>query len=41
MFPLEVGVKVTFEFHEPIEASSLKFEDLFKKVESSVKNSVI
>ena len=41
MFPLEVGVKVTFEFHEPIEASSLKFEDLFLKVESSVKNSVI
>ncbi|MEX1383178.1 lysophospholipid acyltransferase family protein [Lutibacter sp.] len=41
MFPLEVGVKVTFEFHEPIEASSLKFEDLFKKVESSIKNSVI
>ncbi|UMB52774.1 1-acyl-sn-glycerol-3-phosphate acyltransferase [Lutibacter sp. A64] len=41
MFPLEVGVKVTFNFHEPIEASSLKFEDLFKKVESSIKNSVI
>ncbi|WP_371824116.1 lysophospholipid acyltransferase family protein [Lutibacter sp. A80] len=41
MFPLEVGVKVTFEFHEPIKANSLKFEDLFKKVESSIKNSVI
>ena len=41
MFPLEIGIKVTFEFHEPIEASSLKFEDLFSKVESSVKNSVI
>lgn len=41
MFPLEIGVKVTFEFHEPIEANSLKFEDLFKKVESSIKNSVI
>jgi len=41
MFPLEIGVKISFEFHEPIEASSLKFEDLFKKVETTVKNSVI
>lgn len=41
MFPLEIGVNITFNFHEPIEASSLKFEDLFKKVESSIKNSVI
>jgi 1-acyl-sn-glycerol-3-phosphate acyltransferase len=41
MFPLELGVKVTFEFHKPIKASSLNFEDLFEKVESTVKNSVI
>lgn len=40
MFPLELGVKVTFEFHKPIEASSLKFEDLFEKVETTIKNSL-
>jgi len=40
MFPLEVGVNVTFEFHEPIKANSLKFEDLFEKVETTIKNSL-
>jgi 1-acyl-sn-glycerol-3-phosphate acyltransferase len=40
-FPLEIGVHVTFEFHEPIEAKSMNFEDLFQKVETTVKNSVI
>jgi len=41
MYPLEIGVKITFEAHEAIEAKSLKFEDLFKKVEATIKNSVI
>ena len=41
MFPLEIGVKISFEFHEAIEAKSMKFEDLFQKVESTIKNSVI
>ncbi|MFD1294937.1 lysophospholipid acyltransferase family protein [Lutibacter holmesii] len=41
MFPLQIGVHVTFEIHEPIEAKSMKFEDLFQKVESTVKNSVV
>ena len=40
-FPLEIGVHVTFEIHEPIEAKSLKFEELFQKVESTIKNSVV
>lgn len=40
MFPLEIGVHVTFEFHEAIEAKSMKFEDLFEKVEATIKNSV-
>lgn len=39
-FPLEIGVNVTLEFHEAIEANSMNFEDLFKKVESTIKNSV-
>jgi 1-acyl-sn-glycerol-3-phosphate acyltransferase len=41
MFPLEIGVKVTFEFHQAIEAKSMNFEDLFQKVETTIKNSVI
>ena len=41
MFPLEIGVKITFEIHEAIEAKSLNFEDLFQKVETTIKNSVI
>lgn len=41
MFPLQTGVHVTFEIHEPIEAKSMKFEDLFQKVESTIKNSVV
>ena len=41
MFPLEIGVKVTFEAHKPIEAKSMTFDELFEKVESTVKNSVI
>ena len=41
MFPLDIGVHVTFEVHEPIEAKSMKFEDLFQKVETTIKNSVV
>jgi 1-acyl-sn-glycerol-3-phosphate acyltransferase len=41
MFPLEIGVNVTFEFHEAIEAKAMNFEDLFQKVEHTIKNSVI
>ena len=41
MFPLEIGVNVTFEFHKPIEARSMQFEDLFEKVEKTIKNAVI
>ena len=41
MFPLEVGVKVTFEFHEPIKANSMEFVKLFEKVENTIKNAVV
>ena len=41
MFPLAIGVKITFEAHEAIEAKSMKFEDLFQKVETTIKNSVV
>lgn len=40
-FPLELGVKITFELHEPIKADSLEFVKLFEKVENTVKNAVI
>lgn len=41
MFPLEIGVHISFEIHKPIEAKSMQFEDLFKKVETTIKNSVV
>jgi 1-acyl-sn-glycerol-3-phosphate acyltransferase len=41
MFPLELGVTVSFEFHEAIQANSLDFDKLFEKVEKTIKNSVV
>ncbi|AOW22103.1 lysophospholipid acyltransferase family protein [Urechidicola croceus] len=40
-FPMNIGVDLIFEVHKPIQASSLKFEELFEKVEKTIKNSVI
>jgi len=40
-FPLEVGVHLTFDVHEPIEAKPLKFSELFEKVEKTIKNAVV
>jgi len=39
-FPLNVGVKLHFEVHEPIAVNSMEFKDLFQKVEETIKNSV-
>lgn len=39
-FPMDIGVKVSFEFHKAIEAKSMKFEDLLEKVEATVKKSI-
>lgn len=41
MFPLGIGIKVTFEFHKAIKADSMEFEKLFEKVETTIKNSVV
>lgn len=41
MFPLDIGVNITFELHEPIKADSLEFVKLFEKVENTIKNAVI
>ncbi len=40
-FPMYTGVHLTFDVHEPIEAKSLKFPDLFEKVEQTIKNAVV
>jgi 1-acyl-sn-glycerol-3-phosphate acyltransferase len=40
-FPLAIGQHITFEIHEPIKTTSLKFEELFKKVEQTIKNSIV
>ena len=39
-FPLAIRQHITFTIHEPIKTTSLKFEDLFKKVEETIKNSI-
>ncbi len=39
--PLELGLNISFELHEAIAPESMPFEDLFQKVEMTVKNSVI
>ena len=41
MFPLGIGVNITFEFHEAIKADSMEFVKLFEKVEKTIKNSVV
>ncbi len=40
-FPMEIGVKIIFEVHEPIKCDSLPFNELFEKVEQTIKNGVI
>jgi 1-acyl-sn-glycerol-3-phosphate acyltransferase len=40
-FPLEIGQHITFEIHKPIKVTSLKFEDLFEKVENTIKKSIV
>ena len=40
-FPLGIGLKLTFEVHEPIKSDSLPFTELFQKTEKAVKDSII
>jgi 1-acyl-sn-glycerol-3-phosphate acyltransferase len=40
-FPLGIGLKITFEVHQPIKSDSLPFNELFQKVEKSVKDGVV
>ena len=40
-FPNELGVNLTFDVHEPIKADSMKFDELFEKVEKTIKSKVV
>lgn len=39
-FPMALGVHMKLETHEPIAVNSMEFNDLFQKVEETIKNSV-
>ena len=41
MFPLDIGVKITFEFHEAIKTDSMEFDKLFEKVVTEIKSKII
>ena len=40
-FPMEIGVKLSYEVHEPIKADSMPFEELFEKTEKVIKDHVV
>ncbi len=40
-WPLTIGLKITFEVHEPIKCDSMTFEELFLKTEKTIKNAII
>ncbi|RLZ11454.1 lysophospholipid acyltransferase family protein [Faecalibacter macacae] len=40
-FPLNLGSKVTIEYHDPIKVSDYKFDELFEKTEQVVKSKII
>ena len=40
-FPLGIGIKLSFEVHNPIKANSLDFKTLFNELENQIKTHVI
>ena len=40
-FPLNLGVNMIFEVHEPVKSDSISFEELFDKTENKIKESII
>ena len=40
-FPMEIGVQLTFDVHEPIKASDMDFDTLFNHVEHTIKQGVV
>lgn len=40
-WPLSIGLKITFEVHEPIKIDSVPFEELFLKTEKIIKDAIV
>ncbi len=40
-FPSDLGIHLKFDIHEPIKADSMNFNDLFEKVETVIKSSIV
>lgn len=40
-FPMNIGVHMTLEAHEPIRVADMPFEELFKEVEKKVKSKIV
>ncbi|MCK5816123.1 MAG: 1-acyl-sn-glycerol-3-phosphate acyltransferase [Flavobacteriaceae bacterium] len=40
-FPMEIGVHLQLEVHEPVPVNKLKFSELFERTESSIKKAII
>ncbi len=40
-FPMEIGVRLTFDVHEPIKANSMEFSQLFEKVVTEIKSAIV
>ena len=41
VFPLNIGIRLTIDTHQPINISEMDFETLFKKTEEEVKKAII
>ena len=40
-FPMDLGVKMNFEVHEPMKCDAMPFDELFKKTEKVIKDSIV
>jgi len=40
-FPMDLGIKMSFEVHEPIQCDSMPFDDLFQKTEKIIKHAIV
>jgi 1-acyl-sn-glycerol-3-phosphate acyltransferase len=41
MFPLGIGVNLTFEIHKAIKVDAMKFDNLFQNLETTIKKAVV
>lgn len=40
-FPMDLGIKMSFEVHEPIKCDSMHFDELFQKTEKIIKDAIV